>query len=183
MYYSRIVLVSRIDIDRLGMEDTVEEGSGEHITIRRAVPGEDEETLRHLRASVGWSTVETGLASAAGGRSVVYILEKGGQPAASGALVLRSEDLALADGETSALVSNLIVDARFQGHGLGTIMLEYLEHEAVDRGIQRVSIGVDLPNVRARSLYERHQYERFMNKLESWGEVVYLAKTLPGVQE
>jgi len=148
------------------------------VTIREAVPLIDEELIQGLRASVGWSTVETGLASMAAGRSIVYVLDLDREPAASGALVLRADDPDLADGASTALISNLIVDPRFQGHGLGTRLLEHLESEALSRGFSQMSIGVDAPNVRARSLYERHGYHPLKNKREAWGEVVYLAKRL-----
>jgi len=156
------------------------EAPSANVTIRPAVPGADEQVIQHLRASVGWSTIETGLSSMAAGRSIVYVLEVDDEPAASGALVLRSEDPELADGETSALVSNLIVNSNHQSHGLGTRMLEHLEREARKRGFSRISIGVDLPNVRARSLYERHGYTRLKERKESWGPVIYLVKALNG---
>ncbi|HEV3309583.1 MAG TPA: hypothetical protein VG815_03575, partial [Chloroflexota bacterium] len=73
--------------------------------------------LEALRKSVGWSTVETGLAAMRDGRSMVYVLEFDGAPAASGALVMQAESRDLADGKRRSLVSNLIVDPRFQGHG------------------------------------------------------------------
>lgn len=149
------------------------------VSIREAAPGLDEDLLRRLRASVGWSTAETGLASMVAGRSVVYLLEMDGRPAGSGALVLRSDDPDLADGRARALISNLIVEGRHQGMGLGTRILQFLEEEAARRGFGRIFIGVDSPNVRARGLYERHGYETFKKKQEAWGPVIYLGKVLP----
>ena len=148
------------------------------IRIREAVPGQDEPVIQALRASVGWSTVETGLASMLAGRSIVYILEVDGVAAASGSLILMSDDHDLADGSTTALVSTLIVNSDYQSHGLGTRLLEFLEAEAKARGFRTITIGVDVPNTRARSLYERHGYAAFKDKRELWGPVTYLRKPL-----
>jgi len=149
----------------------------EKVTIRKASQG-DQKIIQALRASVGWSVAETGLAAMAEGRSVVYIVELDGQPLASGVLVLQSDDRDLADGRRHALISNLIVDARHQGHGLGTRLLEFLEAEACRRGFDTVTIGVDQTNVRARNLYQRHGYASLKDKNEAWGPVNYLVKKL-----
>lgn len=149
----------------------------DRISIREASSG-DLAVLESLRKSVGWSTVETGLAAMREGRSVAYILEMDGAPAASGALVMQAESHDLADGKQRSLVSNLIVDPRFQGRGLGTTLLLFLEEEARRRGFTRMTIGVDAPNVRARKLYERNGYILAFDRVESWGPVNYLMKDL-----
>lgn len=149
----------------------------ERVSIRKAAAN-DQHAIERLRASVRWSTAETGLTSMLAGRSMIYLLEVEGIPAASGALVLRSDDQVLADGSTTALISNLIVDPSFQSHGLGTKLLAFLENEAARRGLTKVTIGVDAPNIRARHLYERHEYRHLKDKSEVWGPVNYLVKSL-----
>lgn len=146
-------------------------------SIRNATP-EDQCLIEDLRASVGWSTGETGLTSMLRGRSVIYILEVDGVPAASGALVLYTEDPDLADDDSNGLVSNLIVEPKFQGQGLGTRLLHYLEEQARNRGFKRLTIGVDSSNERAKRLYEREGYSSLKDKLEAWGPVNYLVKPL-----
>lgn len=148
------------------------------VSIREA-QADDEAVIEALRRSVGWSSVDTGLVSMARGRSVVYLLEVDGGVAASGALVFRGEDPELADGATSALISNLIVNPSFQKRGLGTHLLHYLEAQAQRRGFQRVTIGVDVPNAGARHLYEREGYGPLKDKSEAWGPVNYLVRYLP----
>jgi ribosomal protein S18 acetylase RimI-like enzyme len=112
------------------------------------------------------------------GRSLMYVLEADGTPAASGALVLIAEDKDLADGHERGLVSNLIVDRRFQGHGLGTYLLRFLELQAGERSYRHITIGVDANNPRARKLYEREGFEPLKSNVESWGAVDYLIKAL-----
>jgi ribosomal protein S18 acetylase RimI-like enzyme len=148
------------------------------ITIREAVPGQDEGLISSLRESVGWSAIETGLVSMAAGRSVVFVLELDSRPAASGALIFKSDDPDLADGRKTGLISNLIVHSDFQNHGLGSRLLEFLEDQGRHRGLTMMTIGVDAPNVKARALYERHGYQAFKERIEAWGPVVYLRRTL-----
>lgn len=147
------------------------------VTIRLASQ-DDQRLIEELRRSVGWSPFETGLASMQHGRSVVFILEVSGRGVASGALIFRSDDTDLADGASRALISNLIVNPGYQGHGFGTKLLEFLESEACIRGCTYVTIGVDAVNERARRLYERHGYEKLKDKTEAWGPVNYLIKKL-----
>ncbi len=147
------------------------------VQIRLAGP-KDKRLIERLRIAVGWSAAETGLSSMEQGRSIIYIAHMDGEPAASGALVLKAEDADLADSRTRALISNLIVDPRFQGHGLGTTLLLFLERQACRRGFHTTTIGVDASNVRARRLYERHGYLPLKDKLEAWGPVNYLGKEL-----
>ena len=149
----------------------------DRITIREA-SADDEQILQDLRTSVGWSTADTGLPAMLAGRSVVYILELDHKPAASGALVFRADAADLADGEQRALISNLIVDAAYQSHGLGTTVLDYLEEQVRGRDFRIVNIGVDMPNIRARALYERHGYHVLTERVEAWGPVIYLTKRL-----
>jgi len=151
--------------------------SPDSVVIRLATP-RDRQVIERLRASVGWSMLETGLSSMQQGRSIIYILEVNDMPAASGALVLNGEDEDLAEGRSRALISNLIVDPRFQSRGFGTELLGFLEEQARQRHFNTVTIGVDASNVRARKLYERHGYRDLKTKEEPWGLVYYLAKPL-----
>jgi ribosomal protein S18 acetylase RimI-like enzyme len=158
-----------VDIQSTSAEQT--------ITIRLATPN-DRETIQQLRASVGWSTAETGLRAMAEGRANVYLLEVNGVPVASGVLGLQENDKELADGVAIAHISNLIVHPAYQDQGLGTKLLEFLESEARARGYQWITIGVDVPNTRARQLYERRGYRWFKDEQRIWGPVHYLRKRL-----
>ncbi|MEY2398883.1 MAG: hypothetical protein QOJ00_2057 [Actinomycetota bacterium] len=57
------------------------------------------------------------------------------------------------------------LDAWPPGQGVGTQLIEAAEAMAVERGFDRIGIGVVVDNVAARRLYERLGYEY-------WGEVV-----------
>ncbi len=147
------------------------------VLIREA-RADDHDVVERLRFSVGWMSPDTGLAAMARGLSKVYILEMSGKPVASGALVYKGDDDDLADSRERGLISNLIVDPAYQGRGLGSRMLHFLEERAREQGYAQVTIGVDAVNTGARRLYQREGYRRLKDKLEAWGEVNYLYKPL-----
>jgi ribosomal protein S18 acetylase RimI-like enzyme len=109
---------------------------------------------------------------------MVYMIDVDGEPAASGILTWRDSDPDLCDGHTTAHLSNLIVDPRFQGRGLGSRLIAVIEDAARERGFTRITIGVDATNDRARRLYERKGYAWLKDKTEAWGLVHYLWKPL-----
>lgn len=147
------------------------------VTIREATPA-DRRSIERLRAAVGWSPIGTGLQAMAEGRAIVYVMETESTAIASVSLSLRSEDPALADGLRVAHLSNLIVHPEYQGQGMGTRLVAFIEDEARLRGYSYLTIGVDVPNVRARQLYERTGFSWLKDVAEPWGPVHYLCKQL-----
>ena len=55
-------------------------------------------------------------------------------------------------------IANLQVPERLRGQGIGTALIRYAEGLVRDRGLARVTIGVDEDNPRAAALYTRLDY-------------------------
>jgi ribosomal protein S18 acetylase RimI-like enzyme len=55
-------------------------------------------------------------------------------------------------------ISNVAVLPRFQGHGIGSRLLAFAEHQARSVGLSRVSLCVDMDNDGAFRLYQRMGY-------------------------
>lgn len=57
-------------------------------------------------------------------------------------------------------IDTLCVKERYQGHGIGTTLLQEAEHRARQAGYLRISLNVDLRNPSAKKLYERLGYKK-----------------------
>jgi ribosomal protein S18 acetylase RimI-like enzyme len=55
----------------------------------------------------------------------------------------------------AAEISDLIVNARYRGQGVGSLIIDYLTNAARDMRVQVLEIGVALSNPRALALYRR----------------------------
>jgi len=55
-------------------------------------------------------------------------------------------------------ISNVAILPRFQGHGIGSRLLAFAEHQARSAGLNRVSLCVDMDNDGAFRLYQRTGY-------------------------
>lgn len=66
-----------------------------------------------------------------------------------------------ADGNTIASAHNLQVDKSFQGQGIGTKMMSFIEDQARKLGKKILTLGVDDINLRAIELYSRLGYKHF----------------------
>ena len=85
------------------------------------------------------------------------------------------------------------LDAWPTGERVGSQIIDACELLSVERGYERVGIGVEVTNVDARRLYERLGYEPWNNVIDRWDEfdetgavavvhqdpAVYLIKPLP----
>jgi ribosomal protein S18 acetylase RimI-like enzyme len=72
-----------------------------------------------------------------------------------------------ADGGAPLYLTTLYVHPDRWGEGIGSRLLERVEREARDRGIETVVLVVLDGNERARAFYERHGYEQVAVREES----------------
>lgn len=82
----------------------------------------------------------------------------------------------------AAEISDLVVNARFRGQGVGTAIIQFLTEAARDLNATVLEIGVALSNTRALALYRRlgfHDYRTIQVDLGQGPEpVLYLEKEL-----
>lgn len=71
---------------------------------------------------------------------------------------LNSQRKELADGHSRAYLYAFRVRSPYQGHGLGTHLLEYAETDLRRRGYHTTTLNVNRDNDSARRLYERMGY-------------------------
>ena len=85
------------------------------------------------------------------------------QPVAMIQLVVNNadNDPEQADGDKIASAHNLQVDRSFEGRGIGTRMMAFVEDHARTLGKETLTLGVDDINSRAIELYLRMGYEQF----------------------
>lgn len=62
----------------------------------------------------------------------------------------------------------LATHPRLEGLGLATRLIHELEWRAVERGVRRLRLGVELDNKRARQLYEHLGYREIGQSEASW---------------
>jgi ribosomal protein S18 acetylase RimI-like enzyme len=65
----------------------------------------------------------------------------------------------------------LAVHGALQSCGIGTILINAAEQRVRARGLQRVELGVEDSNPRARALYERLGYRAHGREPDSWNEL------------
>lgn len=71
---------------------------------------------------------------------------------------LNSQRKELADGHSRAYIYAFRVRSPYQGHGLGTHLLGYVETDLRRRGYRSTTLNVNRDNANARRLYERMGY-------------------------
>lgn len=91
-------------------------------------------------------------------RGASRVALRDGEPVGLANLGLRGED---------AWIGGVGVVPRERGRGTGRRLMEAVQHEARDRGVDRVWLEVIVENAPAISLYERLGYER-VRELEVW---------------
>jgi ribosomal protein S18 acetylase RimI-like enzyme len=70
----------------------------------------------------------------------------------------------------AATVWQLSVQAELRSCGIGTVLIEALEHRVRARGLRWVELGVDDNNSRPRALYERLGYVVSGSEIGSWDQ-------------
>jgi ribosomal protein S18 acetylase RimI-like enzyme len=88
-------------------------------------------------------------------------------------LILRSPQLDFADGTTTCLMHHLRVSKDFEGHGIGSRLIEKVEKEADKRGFARITLEVKKENEKAQQIYEHWGY-RYLREGDDPREVVMI---------
>ena len=70
----------------------------------------------------------------------------------------------------------VFVEPEHQGRGIGTCLMDFLEHEALAKRIERVWLVAGLPAVK---FYEKRGYEFVREKQHpSWGKGIVMSKCI-----
>ena len=56
-------------------------------------------------------------------------------------------------------ISHLSVSSSFQGRGIASALLQYLEHTCIQKHIRTLTVKTQLSNLAARKLYEKNKYQ------------------------
>ena len=157
-------------------------------TARAAPPGvrlrpalrQEEGAVMALRRACGWSaeTVPQQFRAMEDGRRQIWIAECDGYLVATITVEWIADDRQLADGRTSAHISNLVVHPSYRHRGIARGLLGAVERAAYERGCRVITIGVDDGNDYARSLYERLGYSFLKDVHAPWGLIHILGLDL-----
>ncbi len=149
------------------------------VTIRPALP-EEEGAVVVLRRASGWSSdsVPQQFRAMAERRRVIWIAECDGYLVGTITVEWFADDRQLADGRTTAHISNLVVHSRYRRRGIGRGLMGAVERAAYDGGYAVMTIGVDDGNTYARRLYERRGYVYLKDVHAPWGLIHILSRRL-----
>jgi ribosomal protein S18 acetylase RimI-like enzyme len=148
--------------------------------ILRPALVEEEGALMALRRACGWSaeTVPQQFRAMLEGRRTIWIAVCDGYLVGTITVEWTTEDRQLADGRTTAHISNLVVHQYYRRRGIGRALMGAAERVAVGRGCTTMTIGVDDGNVYARQLYERRGYSYLKDVHAPWGRIHMLSRRL-----
>jgi ribosomal protein S18 acetylase RimI-like enzyme len=82
----------------------------------------------------------------------------------------------LADGKQRAYIYGFRIKSAFQGYGIGTFMLHFIERDLAIRGFNQVTLNVSLDNPGARRMYERNGYHIVANEPGNWSYLDHLGR-------
>ena len=146
----------------------------------RPALNEEEGAVGALRRACGWSadTVAQQFRAMRDGRREIWIAECDGYLVGTGTVEWLADDRQLADGRTSAHISNLVVHPTYRRRGIAKGLMVAVERAAQRRGCSVITIGVDRGNNYARALYERRGYTFVKDINAPWGLVHILQRRL-----
>ncbi len=150
-------------------------------TVREARAA-DGTRLRLLRLEAGWDAdaVPSWFEAMRRGERAMWVAELDGLVVAMVALEFVDADPDVADGGTTAAVTGLAVTATAARRGLGRSLTLFAEEQAKARGVRVLTLNTRPSNAAALALYEGLGYHPFKQQARSWGEAVFLRKTLDG---
>jgi ribosomal protein S18 acetylase RimI-like enzyme len=141
---------------------------------------EEESAVAALRRACGWSaeTVSQQFRAMRDGKREIWIAECDGYLVGTNTIEWYTDDRNLADGQTRAHISNLVVHPSYRKRGIGRGLMVAVENAARHRAFFVITIGVDRGNDYARRLYERRGYTFVKDINAAWGLVHILERPL-----
>jgi ribosomal protein S18 acetylase RimI-like enzyme len=141
---------------------------------------QEEGAIMALRRACGWSaeTVPQQFRAMDEGRRQIWIAECDGYLVGTITVEWISDDRQLADGRSTAHISNLVVHPSYRRRGIARGLLGAVERAAYERGCAAITIGVDDGNDYARDLYERLGYTYLKDLHAPWGLIHILGLQL-----
>lgn len=112
------------------------------------------------------------------GQRMLWVAESDGALIGQVFVQLLSSDPDYADGARRAYLYAFRVRPEWQGHGIGTRLMEHAEADLVERGFRVAVIAAGRDNPRAKSLYERLGYRVFAEDPGEWSYVDDQGKTV-----
>jgi ribosomal protein S18 acetylase RimI-like enzyme len=145
---------------------------------------EDGPRLRALRLEAGWDAdaVPDWFLAMERGERGMWVAELDGQVVAMVALDFLDKDPQVADGRGTAAVTSLAVTAGAARKGLGRFLTLFAETQARAHGVRVLTLNTRPTNSAALALYGGLGYRPFKQEPRSWGDAIFLRKTLEGAE-
>ena len=96
-----------------------------------------------------------------GTKRLIWFAEEGSLVIGAIQLVLKSEQVDLANGQTTAMIHHLRIAQDYQTTGIGSLLNKTVEQEARLRGIKTLTLEVEKINHKAREIYKHWGYRYF----------------------
>lgn len=119
------------------------------------------------------------------GLGITFAAVIGGEAVGEGTLLLSPQcraingRTALADGAATANINALRIEKRYEGRGHISALVRMMEQYALQRGITRLTIGVEECEMRNRAIYTHWGYTTFLFSEQEDGEtILYYGKEL-----
>jgi ribosomal protein S18 acetylase RimI-like enzyme len=116
------------------------------------------------------------------GQRMLWVAEASGQLVGQVFVQLLSADPDFADGARRAYLYAFRVRPNWQGHGIGTRLMERAEEDLAQRGFRVAVIAAGRENPRARALYERLGYRVFADDPGEWTYIDDVGRTVRAVE-
>lgn len=94
------------------------------------------------------------------GRSLMWVIQNSsGEIVGQAFVMLRSSERDAADGEHRAYVFSFRVKPKWRGKGIGSLLLQHIEDDLLQRGFKLITLNVAKDNPGAIRLYKRMGYQ------------------------
>lgn len=109
----------------------------------------------------------------------VYIYKINNEFIGEGDLVINKDDRDYFIPNQRIYVSRMIVKKEYRNRGIGSVILDYLIHQAKEMGYKEMALGVDMDNYQALQLYKKKGFNQIIRECEDeYGKFYKLLKVL-----